>query len=122
VNSETETEVEKHKPKEESYEDTIKALTAQLKEYATAYTARWSRSNQNQDTDKTYAWKRIPPKDGEPSVKKMYYIVVFPLKHFNYSIYVHILSNIMDYYISPSTSPSVSPRKTIMSQPYFAHP
>jgi hypothetical protein len=46
VDSGTETEVEKDKPKEESYEETIKALTAQLQEYTTAYTASWSGFNQ----------------------------------------------------------------------------
>jgi predicted translin family RNA/ssDNA-binding protein len=40
VESEVETEVEKEKSKVQSYEDTIKALTTQLQEYATAYTAR----------------------------------------------------------------------------------
>jgi hypothetical protein len=45
VGSGEDTEVEKEeKPKaeskEQSYEDTIKALTAQLQEYATAYTAK----------------------------------------------------------------------------------
>jgi hypothetical protein len=72
VESGTETKVEKKKPKVESYEETIKALTAQLKEYATAYTARWSGSNQTQALDKKYAWKRVPPKAGEPSVKKVH--------------------------------------------------
>ena len=51
----------------------IKALTAQLQEQTAAYTARWSGSNANsqQDMDKRYAWKRVPPKSGEPSTKKM---------------------------------------------------
>ena len=40
VESEVETEVEKEKSKVQSYEDTIKALTTQLQEYATAYTAK----------------------------------------------------------------------------------
>lgn len=72
VDSGTETEMEKGKSKEESYEDTIRALTAQLNEYATAYTARWNGSNQNKDMDKVYAWKHIPPKDGEPVIKKVH--------------------------------------------------
>ena len=46
VESEVETEVEKEKSKVQSYEDTIKALTTQLQEYATAYTAKWSGSPQ----------------------------------------------------------------------------
>jgi hypothetical protein len=71
VDSGTETEVEKDKPKEESYEETIKALTAQLQEYATAYTTRWSGSNQKPNLDGKYAWKHIPPKAGEPVIKKM---------------------------------------------------
>jgi hypothetical protein len=52
----------------------IKALTAQLQEQTAAYTARWSGSNANsqQDMDRKYAWKRVPPKSGEPSTKKMY--------------------------------------------------
>jgi hypothetical protein len=72
VDSGTETEVEKDKPKEESYEETIKALTAQLQEYATAYTARWSESNQKPNLDSKYAWKHISPKAGEPVIKKMH--------------------------------------------------
>jgi hypothetical protein len=71
VDSGAETEVEKEKPKEESYEETIKALTAQLQEYATAYTARWSGSNQKPNLDSKYAWKYIPPKAGELVTKKM---------------------------------------------------
>ena len=63
--------MEKDKPKEESYEETIKALTAQLQEYATAYTARWSGSNQKPNVDSKYAWKYIPPKAGESTMKKM---------------------------------------------------
>jgi len=74
TNSETETEEEKEKSKNNSYEEMIKALTAQLQEQTAAYTARWSGSNANsqQDMDKRYAWKRVPPKSGEPSTKKMY--------------------------------------------------
>jgi hypothetical protein len=52
------------------YQDEIKALTAQLKEYTTAYTARWSGPNKV-NSDKKYAWKRIPPKDGDPVTKKV---------------------------------------------------
>ena len=40
------TEVERTEDKPKKYEDEIKALTAQLKEYSTAYTARWSGSNE----------------------------------------------------------------------------
>jgi hypothetical protein len=49
------------------------ALTAQLQGQMTAYTARWSGQSPNaqQDMDKRYAWKKIPPKSGEPSTKKM---------------------------------------------------
>jgi len=63
------TEVERNEDKPKKYEDEIKALTAQLKEYATAYTARWSGSNEVKP-DKKYAWKRIPPKDGDPVTRK----------------------------------------------------
>ena len=63
------TEVEKTGHESNKYEDEIKALTAQLKEYATAYTARWSGSNEVK-SDKKYAWKRIPPKDGDPVTRK----------------------------------------------------
>jgi hypothetical protein len=74
INSETETEEEKEKPKTNSYEEMIKALTAQLQEQTAAYTARWSgpSANTQQDMDKRYAWKRVPPKSGEPSTKRMY--------------------------------------------------
>ncbi len=41
----------------------------QLKEYATAYTARWSGPNEV-NHDKKYAWKKIPPKDGDPVTRK----------------------------------------------------
>jgi hypothetical protein len=71
VESEVETEVEKEKSKVQSYEDTIKALTTQLQEYATAYTAKWSGSPQ-ENLDKKWAWKRTPPKAGEPSCKKVH--------------------------------------------------
>ena len=70
VESEVEREVEKEKSKVQSYEDTIKALTTQLQEYATAYTAKWSESSQ-ENLDKKWAWKRTPPKVGEPSCKKV---------------------------------------------------
>jgi len=64
----------KRNPKINSYEEMIKALTAQLQEQTAAYTARWSgpSSNSQQDMDKKYAWKRVPPKSGEPSTKRMY--------------------------------------------------
>ena len=71
VESEVESEVEKGKSKVQSYEDTIKALTTQLQEYATAYTAKWSGSPQ-ENLDKKWAWKRTPPKAGEPSCKKVH--------------------------------------------------
>jgi hypothetical protein len=61
----------KHKVKSKKYQDEIKALTAQLKEYTTAYTARWSGPNEVK-SDKKYAWKRIPPKDGDPVTKKVH--------------------------------------------------
>jgi len=65
---ESESEVEKQPSN--SYEDTIKALAAQMKEYAEAYTAKWG--NPSTSDDKKYAWKLIPPKDNEPSEKRMY--------------------------------------------------
>ena len=65
---ESESEVEKQPSN--SYEDTIKALTAQFKEYAEAYTAKWG--NPGTSDNKKYAWKLIPPKDNEPSEKRMY--------------------------------------------------
>ena len=69
TDSGSETEEDTRKPAATSYEDTIKALSAQLEKYAKAYTARWS--GPDQDREKRYAWKLIPPKDGEPSTKKM---------------------------------------------------
>jgi hypothetical protein len=74
TNCETEAEEEKEKPKANSYEEMIKALTAQLQEQTAAYTARWSgpSTNTQQDMDKRYAWKRVPPKSGDPSTKRMY--------------------------------------------------
>jgi hypothetical protein len=64
------TEVEKEKNESRTYEDEIKALTAKLKEYTTVYTSRWS--GQNEDSmDKKYAWKKIPPKNGDHSTKKV---------------------------------------------------
>ena len=48
------TEVEKTVDESKKYQDEIKALTAQLKEYTTAYTARWSRPNEVK-SDKKYA-------------------------------------------------------------------
>jgi hypothetical protein len=74
ANSEAETKEEKEKPSVSSYEEMIKALTAQLQEQTAAYTARWSGTTPNtqQDMDKKYAWKRMPPKSGEPSTKRMY--------------------------------------------------
>jgi len=63
------TEVEKEDDKSKKYQDEIKALTAQLREYATAYNARWSGPNEVK-SDKKYAWKRIPPKDGDPLTRR----------------------------------------------------
>jgi hypothetical protein len=73
VESGEETKEEKEKSKTGSYEEMIKALTAPLQEQVTAYTARWSGQSPNaqQDMDKRYAWKRVPPKSGEPSTKRM---------------------------------------------------
>jgi hypothetical protein len=67
---ESESEVEKQPSN--SFEDTIKALTAQLKECAEAYTAKWGNPGTSEDKEKKYAWKLIPPKDNEPSEKRMY--------------------------------------------------
>jgi hypothetical protein len=53
------------------YKDEIKALTAKLKEYTTAYMSRWSRPNEV-NHDKKYAWKRIPPKDSDLTIKKVH--------------------------------------------------
>ena len=39
----------------------LKALTAQLQE-TVANSAKWSGLNSQQDMNKKYAWKRIPPK------------------------------------------------------------
>jgi hypothetical protein len=64
-------QVEKEPNESKKYQDEIKALTAKLKEYTTAYTARWSGPNEV-NHDKKYAWKRIPPKDGEPVTKKVH--------------------------------------------------
>jgi hypothetical protein len=60
TNSNTETEEEKEKSLVGNYEEIIKALTAQLQE-ATANSAKWSGPNSQQDMNKKYAWKRIPP-------------------------------------------------------------
>jgi len=65
------TEVEKTEDESKKYQDEIKALTAKLREYTTAYTARWSGPNEV-NFDKKYAWKRIPPKDGDPVTKKVH--------------------------------------------------
>jgi hypothetical protein len=40
------TEVQKEKDESKMYKDEIKALTAKLKEYTTAYTSRWSGPNE----------------------------------------------------------------------------
>jgi hypothetical protein len=74
TNSETETKEEKEKTQANSYEEMIKALTAQLQEQTVPYTAKWSgpSSNSQQDMDKKYAWKRVPPKSGESSTNRMY--------------------------------------------------
>jgi hypothetical protein len=67
-----ESESEVAKQPSNSYEDIIKALTAQLKEYAAAYTAKWGNPSTSDDREKKYAWKLIPPKDNEPSEKRIY--------------------------------------------------
>jgi hypothetical protein len=63
--------MERQQPRN-TYEDTIKALIAQLKEYAEAYTAKWGNPNTSEEKDRKFAWKLIPPRDNEPSMKKMY--------------------------------------------------
>jgi len=65
------TEAQKEKDESKMYKDEIKALTAKLKEYTTAYTSRWSGPNEV-NHDKKYSWKRIPPKDGDPTIKKVH--------------------------------------------------
>jgi hypothetical protein len=75
ISSETENEAEtevKEKLTINSYEEIIKALTAQLQEQITANVTRWSGTGSNQNMEKKYAWKRTPPKSGEPSTKKVY--------------------------------------------------
>jgi hypothetical protein len=64
------TEVQKKKDESKIYKDKIKTLTAKLKEYTIAYTSRWSRQYEV-NNDKKYAWKKIPPKDGDPLIKKV---------------------------------------------------
>jgi hypothetical protein len=71
TNSDTETKEEKEKPSVGKYEEMLKALTAPLQE-TVANSAKWSGSNSQQDMNKKYAWKRIPPKSGEPSTKRVY--------------------------------------------------
>ena len=63
------TEVQKDKDESKKYQDDIKALMAKLKEYTTANPLRWSGSNEV-NFDRKYAWKRIPPKDGDPVNRK----------------------------------------------------
>jgi hypothetical protein len=65
------TEMQIEKDESRMYKDEIKALTEKLKEYTTAYTSRWSRPNEV-NKDEKYAWKRIPPKDSDPSIKKVH--------------------------------------------------
>jgi hypothetical protein len=65
------TDVEKERNESRNYEDEIKALSAKLKEYTTAYTSRWSGPN-GDSIEKKYAWKKIPPKNGDPSTKKVH--------------------------------------------------
>jgi hypothetical protein len=65
------TEVEKERNESRNYEDEIKALMAKLKEYTTAHPSRWSGPNEV-NMDKKYAWKKIPPKNGDPSTKKVH--------------------------------------------------
>jgi hypothetical protein len=61
-------EEEKEKPTEAQE---MLAMATRLKKYAEAYTAKWASPSTNEDRNKLYAWKLIPPKDNEPSVKKM---------------------------------------------------
>jgi hypothetical protein len=65
------TEVEKKMNESKTYEDEIKALTAKLNEYTIAYMPRWSGPNDD-SMSKKYAWKKIPPKNGDPSTKKVH--------------------------------------------------
>ena len=65
---ETEPEEEKEKPTEAQQ---MLAMATQLKKYAEAYTAKWASPTTKEDRDKLYAWKLIPPKDKEPSIKRM---------------------------------------------------
>jgi hypothetical protein len=65
------TQVQENNDESRSYKDEIKALTAKLKEYTTASTSRWGGPNEATNLDKKYAWKKIPPKDNEPSTKKV---------------------------------------------------
>jgi hypothetical protein len=65
-----ESEKEVEKQPSNTYEDIIKALTAQLKGYA--YTAKWGNPGASEVREKKYVWKLIPPKDNEPSEKRMY--------------------------------------------------
>jgi hypothetical protein len=65
---ESEPEEEKEKPTEAQQ---MLAMATKLKEYAEAYTAKWASPSTKEDRNKLYAWKLTPPKDNEPSVKKM---------------------------------------------------
>jgi hypothetical protein len=65
---ESEPEEEKEKPTEAQQ---MLAMATKLKKYAEAYTAKWASSSTKEDRNKLYAWKLIPPKDNEPSVKRM---------------------------------------------------
>jgi len=65
------TKIEKEKPESRTHEDEIRALTAKLNEYTTAFNSRWSVLNDD-SMDKKYAWKKTPPKNGEPSTKKVH--------------------------------------------------
>jgi hypothetical protein len=59
------------KPKSvNTYEETIKALKAQLKECTEAKSAQ-TKSSRYDEMNKKYAWKLIPPKDNDPPVKKV---------------------------------------------------
>ena len=61
------------KPSGSNYKEMFKILTTQLQEQVIAYAARWSGQSPNtqQDMDKRYAWKKVPPKSGEPTTKKI---------------------------------------------------
>ncbi len=50
--------------------DSFKHSERQLKEYTEAYATQFKSSRSN-EMDRKYAWKLIPPKDNEPTVKNV---------------------------------------------------